>query len=140
MNELDATATHFVEAAVTLLVADPRRILDRGMRIEDVVHASDSSTATFFRKFSTKADFLDKVVEQLARTSLPTDVHETVRSQVTNGGASIRSTVTALVAQYFPAIVDRQSITTKPYWARSRHCSTPTAGPFAVPSQPERSQ
>ncbi|RZL61294.1 MAG: TetR/AcrR family transcriptional regulator, partial [Rhodococcus sp. (in: high G+C Gram-positive bacteria)] len=111
MNELDATATHFVEAAVTLLVADPRRILDRGMRIEDVVHASDSSTATFFRKFSTKADFLDKVVEQLARTSLPTDVHETVRSQVTNGGASIRSTVTALVAQYFPAIVDRKSIT-----------------------------
>ena len=67
MNELDATATHFVEAAVTLLVADPRRILDRGMRIEDVVHGSDSSTATFFRKFSTKADFLDKVVEQLAQ-------------------------------------------------------------------------
>ncbi|WP_256987631.1 TetR family transcriptional regulator C-terminal domain-containing protein [Rhodococcoides fascians] len=51
------------------------------------------------------------MVEQLARTSLPTDVHETVRSQVTNGGASIRSTVTALVAQYFPAIVDRKSIT-----------------------------
>ncbi|TFI42283.1 TetR family transcriptional regulator [Rhodococcus sp. 1R11] len=111
MNELDATATHFVEAAVTLLVADPRRILDRGMRIEDVVHGSDSSTATFFRKFSTKADFLDKVVEQLARTSLPTDVHETLRSQVTNNGASIRATVSALVALHFPALVDRKSIT-----------------------------
>ncbi|OZE27066.1 TetR/AcrR family transcriptional regulator [Rhodococcus sp. 05-2254-5] len=111
MNELDATATHFVEAAVTLLVADPRRILDRGMRIEDVVHASDSSVATFFRKFSTKADFLDKVVEQLARTSLPIDAHETVRTQMTDSDASIRATVSALVVQYFPEIVDRKSVT-----------------------------
>lgn len=111
MNELDATATHFVEAAVTLLVADPRRILERGVRVEDVVHSSDSSTATFFRKFSTKADFLDKVVEHLSHTPLPTDVHETVRTQATASGASIRGTVSALVALYFPALVDRNRVT-----------------------------
>ena len=111
MNEPDATATHFVEAAVTLLVADPRRILERGIRIEDVVHASDSSTATFFRKFSTKVDFLDKVVEQLARTRPPIDVRETVRAQLRDSGGSIRATVSTLVARYFPAIVDRDSIT-----------------------------
>ncbi|KQU58253.1 TetR family transcriptional regulator [Rhodococcus sp. Leaf278] len=111
MNQLDATAAHFVESAVTLLVADPRRILERGVRVEDVVYASDSSTATFFRKFSTKADFLDKVVEHLSRTPLPTEVHETVRTQATANGASIRATVSALVARHFPALVDRNGIT-----------------------------
>ena len=111
MNLLDATAAHFVEAAVTLLVADPRKILERGVRVEDVVHASDSSTATFFRKFSTKADFLDQVVERLSKTPLPTDVHETVRTQAAASDASIRATVSALVAHYLPALVDRKSIT-----------------------------
>lgn len=111
MTELDATAAHFVEAGVTLLVTHPQKILERGLRIEDVVHEADSSTATFFRKFSTKSDFLATVVEHLSRNSPPTDVHETVRIQMTDSGASIRATVTALVARYFPAVVDRRSIT-----------------------------
>jgi AcrR family transcriptional regulator len=111
MTELDATAALFVEAGVALLIAHPQRILERGLRIEDVVHEADSSTATFFRKFDTKSDFLATVVEHLSRTPLPTDVHGTVRNQMTNSGASIRTAVSALVAHYFPAIVDRKSTT-----------------------------
>lgn len=111
MTELDATAAHFVEAGVTLLIAHPQRILERGLRIEDVVHEADSSTATFFRKFNTKSDFLTTVVEHLSRTSLPDDVHETVRTQMTNSGASIRAAVSALVAHYFPVVVDQKNTT-----------------------------
>jgi len=111
MTELDATAAHFVEAGVTLLIAHPQRILERGLRIEDVVHEADSSTATFFRKFNTKSDFLTTVVEHLSRTPLPTDVHGTVRTQMANSGGSIRAGVSTLVAHYFPAIVDQKSTT-----------------------------
>lgn len=111
MTELDATAAHFVEAGVALLIAHPQKILERGLRIEDVVHEADSSTATFFRKFNTKSDFLTTVVEHLSRTPLPADVRDTVRTQMTNSGASIRAAVSALVAHYFPAIVDQKSTT-----------------------------
>lgn len=111
MTELDATAAHFVEAGVSLLIAHPRKILERGLRIEDVVHETESSTATFFRKFKTKSDFLAAVVEHLSRTPPPVAIHDIVRAQMTNSGASIRASVSALVADHFPAIVDRKSTT-----------------------------
>lgn len=111
MTDLDATATHFVEAGIALLVAQPQKILERGLRIEDVVHEADSSTATFFRKFDTKADFLAAVVEHLSRTPPPTDVHDTVRNQMTNSSGSIRAAVSALVAHYYSAIIDRKGST-----------------------------
>ncbi|MFI8568117.1 TetR/AcrR family transcriptional regulator [Rhodococcus sp. NPDC078407] len=111
MTELDAVSELFVEAGVALLTAHPRTILERGLRIDDVVNETGSSTATFFRKFGTKADFLEAVVEHLgSRTTLTAaDVHERVSQSMAHNDDSVRATVNELVARHFSSVVDRTS-------------------------------
>ncbi|CCQ15715.1 Transcriptional regulator, TetR family protein [Rhodococcus sp. AW25M09] len=112
MTELDATTAHFIEAGIALLTADPRSILERGLRIDDVVNGADSSTATFFRKFGTKADFLEAVVEHLgSRTTLTVpEMHQSVRQLMEGNGDSVRSTINSLATRYFSSVVDRNIV------------------------------
>lgn len=114
MTQHDPTAAALIEAGIASLIDNPRGILERGLRSDDVINLAESSPATFFRKFSTKSDYLDAVVSTLS-ASMPRNAdggHEAVRVLMRVHGRSLRSTVTALVAQTYRRIVDDTATTT----------------------------
>ncbi|WP_139279966.1 TetR/AcrR family transcriptional regulator [Rhodococcoides yunnanense] len=111
----DAISDQFIDAGVRALLADPRAVLERGLRSEDIVNQAGASQATFFRKFATKADFVDAVVGALSgsQPSSEDEVRRTVGDQLQRNEDSLGPTVIALVTTAFPALVDGTSTATE---------------------------
>ncbi|KJF24939.1 TetR/AcrR family transcriptional regulator [Rhodococcus sp. AD45-ID] len=109
----DATAVQFIDAGVASLTENSRDFLRRGLRIDDVVNQAGSSSATFFRKFNSKAVFVEAVLARLSESNWNStdEVRDMVRGQLQACGNSLRPAVTALVAEAFRPLVDRSSVT-----------------------------
>lgn len=108
MTDHDAATGQFIDAGVTALVDNPRHVLERGLRSEDIVNQAGASQATFFRKFSTKSDFVDAVVGRLteSRRHSTENVRTAATSSMRSNNDSLRATVIALVDDAFPSLVD----------------------------------
>lgn len=108
MTERDAATSQFVDAGVRALVGNPRHVLERGLRSEDIVNEANASQATFFRKFSTKSDFIDAVVAKLTepRRDGADEVEHAVGTALKANDEALRPTVIALVADSFAALTD----------------------------------
>nr|WP_296776003.1 TetR family transcriptional regulator [Rhodococcus sp. (in: high G+C Gram-positive bacteria)] len=115
MNEHDASTIQFIDAGVRSLIDNPRGVLERGLRSEDIVNQAGASQATFFRKFSTKSDFIDSVIGRLTgvRRQSADDVRQAVGSQLKSNHNFLRPTVIALVEKTFPSLVDGTSAATQ---------------------------
>lgn len=111
----DEVSRLFIDAGVRSLVDNPRQVLERGLRSEDVVNQANASQATFFRKFDTKSDFVDAVVAKLTASDRDTsaEVKHFVGSKAKANDDAIRPTVIELVEETFPALTDRTSTATE---------------------------
>ncbi|AYJ50469.1 TetR/AcrR family transcriptional regulator [Rhodococcus sp. P1Y] len=104
----DATRVLFVDAGVRALIQQPRQVLERGLRSEDIVNQANASQATFFRKFSTKSEFIEAVVAKLTeaeRSSVDT-VRDDVLARMKANEGNLRPTVISLVADSFANLTD----------------------------------
>lgn len=111
MTDHDAVTDQFINAGVQSLVENPRHVLERGLRSEDIVNQAGASQATFFRKFATKAEFIDAVVDRLtdSRRNTVDETRAAVGFQMKANNNSLRLAVIALVDDAFPALVDGHS-------------------------------
>lgn len=104
----DATRGLLVDAGVRALIQQPRQVLERGLRSEDIVNQANASQATFFRKFSTKSEFIEAVVAKLTeaeRSSVDT-VRDDVLARIKANEGNLRPTVISLVADSFANLTD----------------------------------
>lgn len=108
MTERDATTRQFIEAGVRALLDNPRQLIERGLRSEDVVNEAGASQATFFRKFTTKSDFVDAVVAELVtpRGQSTEDIERAVEKYMASNADALRPTIIALVDDSFGALTD----------------------------------
>lgn len=104
----DRAASDLIQTGLRLLIQQPDKLLDGGLRSEDVIHLANSSHATFYRKFSTKSRYLAEVLRQLADTAplLPEDIRAEVRGELTAAGGDCRRAVRALVRTHFDDLFD----------------------------------
>lgn len=103
MGTEDATARDLIQKGIELLVDRPAALLDGGLRSEDVINITNSSHATFYRKFGTKGAYLRAVSETLARSSLPSPIHvnEATKSALSESGGDIRHAIRTLTESHF---------------------------------------
>ncbi|MET4049461.1 MULTISPECIES: TetR/AcrR family transcriptional regulator [unclassified Rhodococcus (in: high G+C Gram-positive bacteria)] len=108
LTEHDALASQFVEAGISLLAEQPREVLLRGLRSEDVVHRAGASQATFFRRFTTKSEFVDALVSRLTESGWPTAeaVRDAVRLSRRTHAEAVNPAVVSLAADTFNVLVN----------------------------------
>ncbi|MCX4090914.1 TetR/AcrR family transcriptional regulator [Nocardia sp. alder85J] len=108
MSTDDRTTSELIRTGLRLMIEQPGRLLDGGLRSEDVINAAETSHATFYRKFATKSRFLDAVLRQLVDppTPAPADLRETVRTALHLVHGDRRRALRALVQDQFDAIFD----------------------------------
>lgn len=114
LTDHDGPTRQFIDAGIRYLVSNPRQVLDRGIRSEDIVHHANASQATFYRKFNTKADFIDAVVTELTsfeRVSAE-DIEHLVDSTMQAHDNSLRPAVLAIVNRWFAGLTDDTSTAT----------------------------
>ncbi|MFI6165487.1 TetR family transcriptional regulator [Nocardia sp. NPDC051052] len=94
-----------MQAGIRLLVEQPEKLLDGGLRSEDAINIANSSHATFYRKFSTKSRYLAEVLDQLADDApgAPSDLRALTRSALDAHGGDRRRAVRALILTHFDA-------------------------------------
>lgn len=94
------------------MLEQPGKLLDSGLRVEDVIARANSSNATFYRKFATKSRYLAEVLDELiddARPA-PADVRPQVQRVLDNADGDRIRAVRRLVLDYFDtAFVDKAS-------------------------------
>lgn len=107
------TAIRFVEAGLRLLADQPRSILDRGLRSEDVINSANGSHATFYRRFPSKADYLAQVVDGLIAPPryTPEEIESAVAAELTASGGLIRPALRSLVTSHFADVTDLPTVT-----------------------------
>ena len=115
MTKRDAATGQFIDAGIRSLIDNPRQVLERGLRSEEIVNESGASQATFFRKFSTKSEFVDAVVTELtaSRWHSPDEIMQAVGSEITTNAQALRPTVIALVEKWFPALTGGAATSTE---------------------------
>ncbi|WP_433665095.1 TetR family transcriptional regulator [Nocardia sp. CA-128927] len=92
-----------MHAGLQLVLDQPAKLLDSGLRVEDVIARANSSNATFYRKFATKSRYLTEVLDQLiddARPA-PADVRPRVQLVLDNADGDRIRAVRQLVLDYF---------------------------------------
>ncbi len=113
MSTDDRAVTELVRAGLQLVLDHPARLLDGGLRIEDVVIEAGSSSATFYRKFATKAGYLSKVLDGLIadNSPTPTGVKATVQSALDAADRDRIRAVRKLVIEHFDIAFSDRSTT-----------------------------
>ncbi|WP_228566787.1 TetR/AcrR family transcriptional regulator [Nocardia sp. SYP-A9097] len=93
------------------MIERPEKLLDGGLRSEDVIHLAGSSHATFYRKFASKSRYLDEVLRELVDTValLPADIRPQVRAELDTVGGDCRRAVRAMVRAHFDRIFNAQT-------------------------------
>ncbi|AFU01972.1 TetR family transcriptional regulator [Nocardia brasiliensis] len=98
-----------------VLLEQPAKLMDGGLRIEEVIDRANSSNATFYRKFATKSRFLVRVLDQLiddarVRTA---DVCECARQALDAADGDRIRAVRELVITHFDAACSDRNATTR---------------------------
>ncbi|WP_338890687.1 TetR/AcrR family transcriptional regulator [Rhodococcus sovatensis] len=114
MTDYDGPTRQFIDAGIRFLVSNPRHVLARGLRSEDIAHDANASQATFFRKFNTKADFIDAVVTELTNVERVSaeDVEYAIDTTMQAHENSLRPAVLAIVNRWFAGLTDDTSTAT----------------------------
>ncbi|WP_231387172.1 TetR/AcrR family transcriptional regulator [Nocardia sp. BMG111209] len=91
-----------------MIVEQPGRLLDGGLRSEDVINSANSSHATFYRKFTAKPRYLAAVLDRLADTAtlLPADVRGEAHAVLAAAGGDRRQALRALIQTHFDALFE----------------------------------
>lgn len=97
-----------MQTGLNLMIEQPGKLLDGGLRSEDVINLANCSHATFYRKFATKSRYLAAVLDQLVDTAsaLPTDIRTHVRVALAATGGDRRRALRMLVHQHFEQVFD----------------------------------
>ncbi len=92
-----------MQTGIRLVLEHPERLLDGGLRSEEVINLADSSHATFYRKFTTKSRYLETVLERLVQTTAPpqADVRGSVRAALAAADGNRRTALRGLVRAHF---------------------------------------
>ncbi|MGW4243825.1 TetR/AcrR family transcriptional regulator [Nocardia sp. NPDC004722] len=109
----DRSARQLAVAGADLLAQYPRRVLERGLRVEEAVLRAGVSHATFYRRFGTKPKFLAAVTASLIDepTPEPELVRAAVREALHTAGGDRRQAIRALAEHHFERTRDGRSAT-----------------------------
>lgn len=102
-----------MQTGLQLVIEQPGKLLDGGLRSEDVINLANSSHATFYRKFATKSRYLAEVLNQLvdSSTSLPDDIRTEVEAALKAADGDRRRAVRALVQDHFERVFNDETST-----------------------------
>lgn len=106
INNDDQIVHELVQTGIRLVLERPTRLLDGGLRSEDVINLADSSHATFYRKFTTKSRYLEAVLDRLVNSAAPPqfDIRVHARAALEAVGGHRRMALHALVRTHFDEI------------------------------------
>jgi AcrR family transcriptional regulator len=95
MAEPSSTRGRLLAAGAQLLLEDGLRVLNRGLRTEDVADRAGLSENTFFKTFKTKENYLDELMAMLASTSVRSSqaLSDKINSTLVATGGDLRRTV-----------------------------------------------
>ncbi len=97
-----------VHTGLTLAIEHPDRLLDGGLRTEEVINLANSAHATFYRKFGTRSRYVEAVLIRLLETAppLPVDVREPVRAALAAADGDRRRALDMVVQRHFDRVFD----------------------------------
>ncbi|MQY20145.1 TetR/AcrR family transcriptional regulator [Nocardia macrotermitis] len=97
-----------VQTGLQLVIESPDRLLDGGLRTEEVINQANSAHATFYRKFGTRSRYVEEVLIRLVESTppLPVDVREPVRAALAAVDGDRRRALDMVVQQHFDRVFD----------------------------------
>lgn len=98
-----------------MIVEQPGKLLDGGLRSEDVINVAQSSHATFYRKFTAKSRYLADVLDNLIATAnpTPTNVRSQVQAALEANDGDRRRAIRALTMMHFDRVYNEKTSTTR---------------------------